>query len=129
MVSNLAKFTHNLPEATVRIRCPLKDDSEFLWDGAQDSAFKDMKMLIASAGTLPYFDTGKSVTLGLKLPNKASVRCYYRIVNLLRIRQNPSSPPNKNICANREGDVCNCVRKCAIPLVYLRQTCRSHNLS
>ena len=29
----------------------------------QDSAFKDMKMLIASAGTLAYFDTNKSVTL------------------------------------------------------------------
>ena len=34
-----------------------------MWDCAEDSACKDMKMLIASAGTLAYFDTNKSVTL------------------------------------------------------------------
>lgn len=34
-----------------------------MWDCAKDSSFKDMKMLIASAGTLGYFDTNKSVTL------------------------------------------------------------------
>ena len=97
MIDYLEKFTPYLPVATAPMRSLLKDDSEFVWDGAQDSAINDMKVLIASAETLAYFDTSKSVTLGLTFPNMAWVKCYYRIANLSRMRQNPSPPPNKNM--------------------------------
>ena len=40
MVNYLEKYTPNLPEATAPMRSLLTDDSEFVWDGAQDSAFK-----------------------------------------------------------------------------------------
>ena len=93
MVNYLKKFTPNLPKATAPTGSLLKEDFEFVWDGGQDSAFKDMKMLIPSAGTLACFDKSKSVTLGLTLPNMAWVKCYYRIANLSRMRQNPSPPP------------------------------------
>ena len=63
MVNFLAKFTANLGESHHTYERSSKKDSKLAWDCAKDSAFKDMKMLIASAGTLDYFHTNISVTL------------------------------------------------------------------
>lgn len=35
-----------------------------MWDCVKDSAFKDIKMLIAFAGTLAYFDTNRERNTG-----------------------------------------------------------------
>ena len=67
-----------------------------------------MKMIIAFAVTLAYFDKSKSVTLGLTLPNMAWVKCYYRIAYLSRMRQNPS-PPLKKEYAQIEKETCEIV--------------------
>jgi len=62
-VNYLAKFTPNLAETTASVRNLLKKNSEFVWDCSQDIAFKHMKNLITSAGTLAYCDVNKEVTL------------------------------------------------------------------
>ena len=63
MVNYLVKCTPNLSGSHCTYEKSAQKDSELVWDCAKDSSFKDMKMLIASAGTLGYFDTNKSVTL------------------------------------------------------------------
>ena len=59
-----------------------------MWDCAKDSAFKNM--LIASAGTLAYFDTNKRVTMEVKFQKND-------LMVSARIR------------ADRKENVCNCV--------------------
>ena len=63
MVNYLAKFTPNLAETTAPMRSLLKNDSEFVWDCAQQTALDKMKLLIASARALAYYDVKKAVTL------------------------------------------------------------------
>ena len=63
MVNYLSKFTPSLREATAPLRSPVRKDSEFLWNCAQEAAFEKMKTLIASSRILNYFDANKSVTL------------------------------------------------------------------
>ena len=79
-----------------------------MWEYAKDSAFKDMKMLIASAGTLAFFDTNKSVTLEVDNSKRdlgAVLLGYSKPVAYA----SKSLSPSEQEYAQIEGNACNCV--------------------
>ena len=63
MVNYLGRYAKNLATVLKPLSELLKNDVEWVWDHAQEKAFKDMKNLITTAPVLAYYDQTKPTTV------------------------------------------------------------------
>lgn len=63
LVSHLMKFCPNLAEKTKPLRDLLKKEKAWVWDPAQQEAFKRLKIEIASENVLALYDPEKETTV------------------------------------------------------------------
>lgn len=71
MCQYLSKFCKNLSEEVLPLRELTKQDVEFIWADAQETAFQSAKNLIASNTVLRYYDVNKPVTLQVDASEEA----------------------------------------------------------
>lgn len=63
LINYMAKFAPQLSETMKPLRDLLKEDVEFFWDHAQETALKKAKETIVSQPVLAYFNPQKLITL------------------------------------------------------------------
>ena len=71
MCQYLSKFCQNLSETVLPLRNLLKQNVEFNWTMAQESAFVSAKRLIASSASLHYYNVKLPVTLQVDASDEA----------------------------------------------------------
>ena len=70
MANYMSRFIPNLAEVSAPMRELVKNDSEFIWDKAQEKSFQEMKSLIARDTTLAYYDPKSELTLQVDASQK-----------------------------------------------------------
>ena len=63
MITYLSRFAPSLSEITTPIRSLTRENTEFVWDSAQEQAFDKVKQTITQAPVLAYYDPHKPLTL------------------------------------------------------------------
>ena len=63
MLTYVSKFVPNFSDLTAPLRNLLKKDVSWLWSVSHESAFQNLKKLVASSPVLRYFDPSKQVTI------------------------------------------------------------------
>ena len=63
MITYLSRFAPSLSEITTPMRSLTRENTEFVWDSAQEQAFDKVKQTITQAPVLAYYDPHKPLTL------------------------------------------------------------------
>lgn len=69
MINQTGKFLPHMASHTEPLRCLLQQDTDWLWDQPQQTAFQSLKDLLISADTLAHYDPSKDTVVAADASN------------------------------------------------------------